>query len=124
MLNKITPDLETKYDSIKDLIGHNRVKRGWIDGAGTVLKTIFGTLDANDAKVYNDAINKLNREEQMTVKLLADQANVVKTTISNFNSSITNFKENEIIFNKNLLTIQNFVNDRLAMCLLLKSNKT
>lgn len=112
ILKQILPEISEKQNTLKDLTGHKRrYKRGWFNGVGTVFKTVFGVLDADDAKTYNDAINELDKDEKQAIKILKDQTNVIKTTISNFNSTITNFQRNEEIFNKNLIVIEQFSRD-------------
>nr|CAI5856344.1 unnamed protein product [Callosobruchus analis] len=66
----------------------NRVKRGWFNLIGSTFKTIFGTLDQDDAEYYNNAINKVSSNERHLIDLLSQQTQVVKTTITNFNHTI------------------------------------
>ena len=44
-----------------------RTKRGWFDGIGSVLKTVFGTLDHDDAIYYDDIINKVLQDDKESV---------------------------------------------------------
>ncbi|GBP30953.1 hypothetical protein EVAR_28596_1 [Eumeta japonica] len=34
------------------------MKRGWFDGIGSLMKTVFGTLDSDDAVYYDESIEK------------------------------------------------------------------
>lgn len=57
----------------------NRVKRGLVDGLGSVIKGITGNLDQSDALKYNEAIRSLqNNQDSM---------------VSDFNSHISLSKE-------------------------------
>lgn len=59
--------LKTKLDKISDQLqtfDSNRVKRGLIDGLGSVIKSISGNLDYTDAMRYNNAIQVLQDNEQ------------------------------------------------------------
>ena len=57
---------------LKELTGfHNhRVKRSYIDGVGSLFKVLFGTLDVEDAKRYNKAIDNLDKNEHKILELL------------------------------------------------------
>lgn len=84
------------------------MKRGWFDGIGSVFKVVFGTLDQDDALRYNKAINSINDDEKNTIRLLKEQTIVVKSTIENFNNTLTNLNKNEEIFNKNLKIMEDY----------------
>jgi hypothetical protein len=103
--------INSKFESILHLIGKNRVKRGWFDGIGTVFKTIFGTLDENDANYYNDAINKVAGDEKQLISLLKDQTQVVTSTILTFNETVRRFQLNELVMNDNLKKLEVFAKD-------------
>lgn len=102
LLEQSLPVIKSKFESFNDLIGHNRQKRGIIDGIGTIFKLVFGTLDHNDAEYYDKVINSLEKDDKAQFKLLEEQTHVVKSTISNFNSTLIDLKENTKLFNSNL----------------------
>lgn len=110
VLDQLLPHIQDQDKILKDLVGTKRVKRGWFNGFGTAFKMIFGTLDSDDALYYNEAIKNMNEKENNIVSLLQQQTQIVKTTISDFNSTITNLEKSEAVFNKNLATLQNFTN--------------
>lgn len=109
ILEQIIPQLHNQANVLKELTDENqrRVKRSYIDGVGNMLKVLFGTLDSNDAKKYDEEIGKLNKTEHDVLTLLKTQSNIVRTTISNFNNCVTDLTNNEKIFNKNLETLTN-----------------
>lgn len=74
------PNLHQKAESIKDLIGHTRHKRGWFNAIGSLFKTIFGTLDSNDAQYYDDVINQVSKDDNTLYELMKSQIQVVKST--------------------------------------------
>lgn len=100
--------MKTKERDLKDLIGHSRVKRGWINALGSVFKTITGNLDNSDAEYYNEAIDNINTNEKELTQLIKAQVQVVQTTITNFNETITNLHKNEKIFNENIKAIETY----------------
>ncbi|CAH0718929.1 unnamed protein product, partial [Brenthis ino] len=110
---QLIPQMSMQENVLKEITGfHNyRVKRSYMDGVGNIFKVLFGTLDAEDAKKYNEAIENLDNNEHEVLQLLKSQSNVVKSTISNFNSTITDLYTNEKIFNENLNLLSNYTKD-------------
>lgn len=74
---------------------NNRKKRVFINGLGNIIKAITGNLDNDDAKYYNDAIEELNSNENHLNNLLKEQIQIVRSTIQNFNRSISNVEKND-----------------------------
>ncbi|XP_022836924.1 uncharacterized protein LOC111364307, partial [Spodoptera litura] len=112
VLEQLYPNLKNQETVLKEIIGHSfanhRSKRSVIDGVGTLFKVLFGTLDMEDAKRYDDAINNLDKNEHELITLLKSQSQIVKTTIHNFNNTVTDLKKSENIFSKNLETLANY----------------
>lgn len=102
------PYLFQTEQSLKDLMGHTRKKRALINIMGSVFKTLFGTLDENDGNNINEILNEVERNEKHITNLLSQQIQVVKSTITNFNNTITNLDKNRIIFNDNFQKLSNF----------------
>lgn len=69
----------------KHLIGHQflRLKSVLLNEKGSVMKTLFGTLDFNNAEYYNKVIKKNH-----LLSLLKEQVHMVKTAITNFNNTL------------------------------------
>lgn len=106
--------LYQKETSLKDLIGHGRVKRnGWFNIIGSGLKLLFGTLDSDDAEYYDNAINKVSQDDKSMMLLLKDQVQVVKTTITNFNTSISQIKKSEAQLNENIKEYNKFAENMI-----------
>lgn len=113
ILEQIIPQLSIQEHVLKELTGlqNHRTKRSYVDGIGSIFKLLFGTLDADDAKRYNEAIEHLDKDENEILNLLKSQSNVVKSTITNFNTTITDLYQNEQIFNENLNILSNHTKD-------------
>lgn len=58
-----------------------RNKRGLIDGVGKLSKFMFGTLDAEDAKYYDEEIKKLSKNDQHILNLIKNQTLIVDSTV-------------------------------------------
>lgn len=111
ILNQLIPTIYKQEDTLKTLINHRREKRALLNVVGTLFKSVFGTLDENDAEYYNEAINKVKENENNLINLLKQQVQVVKTTITNFNNTITSLNNNKIIFNENFSKLSKYIGE-------------
>lgn len=110
LIEELLPNLYNKDETIKEMVGKEmktRQKRGWFNAMGSIFKTVFGILDQNDAETYNSAINNITTNENHLLSLFKQQIHVVQSTITNFNSTITNMQRNKDIFNENFAKIKN-----------------
>lgn len=100
------------FESLAHLTGtHRRSRRGWFDGIGTVLKTVFGTMDSDDAVYYDNVINKVVEDDKELYRIMKSQVQVTQSAITNFNNTISKLNSNEKALNQNFLTMKKFVND-------------
>lgn len=86
-LDKITGQLQT-FDS-------NRVKRGLIDGLGSVIKSISGNLDYTDAVRYENAIKVLQDNEQEITSQFNQHISLTKDWISQHSKVLKSIIENQ-----------------------------
>jgi len=75
-----------------------RTKRS-LEFGGEILKFFFGTLDADDARKYDAAIENSKKTETELFHLFKDNIHIIKSTINNFNSTISKLNQNEIKLN-------------------------
>lgn len=94
-----------KYDSFSHLISESkpqdRFKRA-LEFGGEILKFFFGTLDADDARKYDDALSTCEHNDQEIFSLMKDNIHIVQSTINNFNTSILKLNDNEKRINKQI----------------------
>lgn len=86
-----------KANSLSHIISENspvRSKRS-LEFGGEILKFFFGTLDADDARKYDAAINTCQNSEKELFKLMKDNIHIVKSSINSFNSTIYRLNVNE-----------------------------
>ncbi|KAF9797658.1 hypothetical protein SFRURICE_017853 [Spodoptera frugiperda] len=115
----------SKFSSISYLLvdekPSRRPKRGLMDIGGTLLKTIFGTLDSDDAVKFSKAIEEVQTDEKRLAHLMKDNIHVIKSTISYFNNTISKVNENENHILRNMETIHKILetvvnsNDKLEI---------
>jgi hypothetical protein len=104
--------LKNKASTFINLIeskNSNRVRRGWFDGIGTVLKVITGVPDHDDVNKIDDDINNLNNDNRHLLDLMKEQTSIVKTTIINFNQTLHKLNINEKLFNRNTELYNTFI---------------
>lgn len=81
-----------------------RVKRGLVDGLGSVVKSITGNLDYTDALHYNNAIQSLEENENKLVTELNNHVSLSKNWTSQYSKILDSVVENqnqiEILVNK------------------------
>ncbi|VVD04713.1 unnamed protein product, partial [Leptidea sinapis] len=93
-----------KYDSLSHLISENpenRTKRA-LEFGGEVLKFFFGTLDADDARKYDEAISICQESEKEIYTLMKNNIHIMKSTIGNFNETIIKLNNNETQLNNRI----------------------
>ncbi|KOB66742.1 envelope protein [Operophtera brumata] len=115
-LDSLYKDILRDFDSISHLVSNHPSKRSaWFSGVGVVFKHIFGTLDEDDAKSYNNAIQKLSNTDTKLAKL-NDVVDKVTASLNNvFNSALN-------VLQSSLLTLSFKVEDFLNSILFVRSN--
>jgi hypothetical protein len=73
-------------------------KRGLIDAVGQISKTLFGTMDAEDAKIINEQIQLLNNQQQTLQHATKNQLKIINATIGHIEKL-----EKTISYNENLM---------------------
>lgn len=68
--------------------GTNRVRRGLINGLGTVIKAITGNLDNDDKERFEKIINELDKKDQNSQSKINQQYSVVNQLIANYNRTL------------------------------------
>ncbi|XP_064075420.1 uncharacterized protein LOC135194201 [Vanessa tameamea] len=73
-----------------------------LEFGGEILKFFFGTLDAEDARNYDAAIDACEKNEHELFRLIKDNIHIVKSSINSFNATITKLNQNEIKLNSQI----------------------
>ncbi|XP_061379911.1 uncharacterized protein LOC133319454 [Danaus plexippus] len=73
----------------------DRVKRGLINGLGSVIKSITGNLDYTDAQHYDEAIKSLQASENKLVTEFNSHVSLSKEWSSQYSKIISNIIENQ-----------------------------
>jgi len=74
-------------------------KQGLIDAIGTISKTLFGTMNADNERIINEQLNLLrNNQQQILQHMIKNQLKVLKGIIGHIDSL-----EKTLNYNENLL---------------------
>lgn len=86
-----------------------RSRRGLIDGLGSIIKSITGNLDSDDAKRYDSAIQNLISNQKSMKTGVKEQISLVQQTIKTFNGSIFKLSQNQKIIATRIRQLENYV---------------
>jgi len=94
--------------------------RGLVDGIGSIAKSLFGTMDANDEKLINEQILQ---NKQLTLQHAAqNQITVLNTTIAHIENIETIIDRNEKLLQRQIMRYldREEINEH---CIVLKGKK-
>ena len=74
---------------------NGRYKRGLFNFVGRISKTLFGTMDDDDAQYYHDQIERFEQGSTTLTQLVKQQLIVVKSTLRVFNETLSDVEYNE-----------------------------
>ena len=105
---KITQDrVENK---LNDIIPHSlRVKRGLVNGFGTLFKSVTGNLDASDGERYESLIRELQENQKGLQASILKQNSLSITVINRFNFTLSQINNNENLLETKINQISLFV---------------
>lgn len=103
-ISYLNSKLESAMYQLKSL-EPSRPKRGLIDGLGSVIKSISGNLDHEDAIRYNEALSTLQTNQNSIVSELNNHISINKEWTTKVSSIISQLVENQNLINRTLVTI-------------------
>jgi hypothetical protein len=86
-----------------------RYRRGLFNFIGKISKTLFGTMDDDDAQYYHDQIDRFERGSTTLTQLVKQQLIVVTATLGAFNETLTDVDYNERKIREGLNQLQMYV---------------
>jgi len=90
--------LERAKHLLKEITGDEqdtRWKRGLLNFIGELSKILFGTMDEDDEKYYNEQINLFEQNSADMTTLLKQQLNVMKFSLGAANNTLMDIAFNE-----------------------------
>lgn len=98
---------DNKFNEKLSHYAHSRSRRGLVNGLGTIIKWISGNADAYDVEHFETAIQKLQTTQNHYEKYVSK--NVV--LYNKVSKALTQLDQNQLQFNKEILTLQNHTNE-------------
>ena len=88
---------------------NGRFRRGLFNFVGKVSKTLFGTMDDDDAQFYHEQIERFEQGTTTLTQLARQQLVIVKSTLGIFNETLTDLEYNERKTRDGLSQLQSYV---------------
>jgi len=98
IIDKDNAKLALLLTHLRTVYKNSNKRRGLIDAIGTISKTLFGTMDADDEKVINEQLNLLANNQQTLQHAIKNQLKILQGTIGHMDSL-----EKTLSYNENLL---------------------
>ncbi|XP_032678241.1 uncharacterized protein LOC116850608 [Odontomachus brunneus] len=73
------------------------IKRGLVDGIGSLTKSLFGIMDANDEKIINEQLSLIENKQETLQHAIANQLKIINTTINHLDNLEQTLETNEQI---------------------------
>lgn len=105
-LHQIRNTQKLLIDIVQESEEDKRPRRGLFNFVGKVSKSLFGTMDDDDAQFYHDHIEHLEQGSITLTQLLKEQLIVVKSTLGTINETLTDVEYNEQKMREGLNTLQ------------------
>ncbi|KAJ0169559.1 hypothetical protein K1T71_014744 [Dendrolimus kikuchii] len=102
-------DMIRDYDSISHLLPRRNKRSAWFSIIGTASKHLFGTLNEEDATLYDRAIRELQTDQKDLAQCVKEGLIVTTFALETFNKSLNQLAQNE----KSLNNAINFLNNRI-----------
>lgn len=100
--------IDTQTKQLNPLI-NRKSKRGIINGLGTIIKSITGNLDQNDAERYDKAIETLSDNQIKMKTLLKEQITLMQNSIQNYKENTQKLAHNQIVLQSRILQIESIL---------------
>lgn len=97
-------------NKLNNIIPHFRQKRALLNIVGRAEKWLFGTLDSDDEKRYDQAISELSNNQNQISKEVVMQVSLTKQLIANYNATITLLDSNQKLIINQLAHFKNNIN--------------
>lgn len=105
IVNTLKNDIQSKISTLPI----KRSKRGIINAGGSILRSLFGTMDNDDRKQISHLIKSVQNKEIKIEDLLERQIHVTTEAMDVYNTTIRELYNNNVIINQTLKKFQNIV---------------
>ncbi|XP_067216243.1 uncharacterized protein [Linepithema humile] len=88
-------------------------RRGLINGIGSIAKTLFGTMDADDEKNIKEQLHLIKNNEQITQHAAKTQIKILNTTLTHINKLEDTLEHNNELLKNATKNIYNRISDEI-----------
>jgi len=113
-LNQLTKREGLLKEITRQERGGKRKKRRLFNLIGELSKILFGTMDEDDAKYYNEQIILFEQNSGDTNTLLKQQLSVVRSSLGAVNKTLTDVEYNENLLKEGINRITKYMNNLKA----------
>jgi len=100
IIDKDNAKLALLLTHLRTVYKNSNKRRGLIDAIGTISKTLFGTMDADDEKVINEQLKLLANNQQTLQHAIKNRLKILQGTIDHMDSLKKTLSYNEnLLFN-------------------------
>lgn len=104
--------IKNQFNSLLPSNITKRSKRGLINGLGSIIKTITGNLDQNDAERYDQAIEQLSKNQEDIKTLATKQISLTTQAIQKFYTTINALVHNQKEMEKRVMELSKAVEQK------------
>lgn len=104
ILNSLQNKIATQINQFNPK--NKRFRRGLVNGLGTLIKSLTGNLDVNDAEKYDTSIKLLSDNQTKIKTIVKDQITILQNSIKKFTDNVQNLKHNQIILESRIIEIE------------------
>jgi hypothetical protein len=108
-LNQLTGTEDLLREITGRQIGGKRKRRGVFNFIGELSKVLFGTMDEDDARYYNEQIKLFEQNSGDTNSLLKEQLSVMKSSLGAVNSTLVDVEYNENLMKVGISNITRYM---------------
>lgn len=119
---KILHLIKERVDSkINEILPHpKRIKRGLINGLGSIFKSISGNLDASDGERYDKLINQLQSNQEKLANNIDQQNAISLNIVKQFNETVHKISTNEKMLENKINEIYTYIKHSQGHALIIK----
>ena len=90
-------------------VGNKRKRRGVFNFIGELSKILFGTMDDDDAKYYNEQIKAFEQNSGDMTTLMKQQVSVVKSSLGAINNTLSDLEYNEKLMKEGMNKVSDYL---------------
>nr|CAI5841906.1 unnamed protein product [Callosobruchus analis] len=86
-----------------------RIKRGLVNGLGSIFKAITGNLDARDGERFESLISELQNNQNKISEAINSQSTLSVELIDNFNKTISQVTHNQLVLENKIKKLSSYL---------------